>query len=73
MSSSMLEVIKFKSRPCLSVNEELSGILTRLNRNSYDIDLDSIPAGGSHVLQNKTKMNLKILETVSLKCYGMMP
>ena len=41
--------------------------------NSYEIDLDSIPADKSHVLQKRTKINpKKILEMVSENEYDVM-
>ena len=41
--------------------------LLELRRDPHKVDLDCISASGSHVLQNIKKMNLKILEMVSLK------
>ena len=43
-------------------DEEMIKVLFQffeMRRHSYEVNLDSIPASGSHVLQNDTKISLK--------------
>ena len=43
-----------------------------MRRYLYEVDLYSIPVSGCHVLQNRTKINPKILEMVSGYEYDVM-